>query len=504
MAFLELRGITKTFPGVIANQNVDLLVEKGTVHALVGENGAGKTTLMCVLYGMYIPDLGSIYLNGQKISIHSPQDAIAMGIGMVHQEFQLVPSLTVAENIVLGHEPKRGPWLDGKEIHRRVVALSEEFGLQVDPDRPVAELSVGVQQRVEILKLLYRQAEILILDEPTAVLTPQETDMLFAVLNHLVASGRTVIFITHKLKEVMTLCQKATVLRRGQVAGNLVVSQTSEMEITRMMMGQQVDIFHSRASKKVGQPVLEVTDLSAINNRGLLALRKVSFNVRAGEIVGIAGVEGNGQSELIEVLAGLHPSSGSVCLGGKEISRVSPRQRRLRGLALIPEDRRRQGLNLQGSIADNIIATCYFQPPYSRHGVLNSVAIERASVAGLENYQIKAENINSKLSTLSGGNAQKVIIARELARKPIFLLAAQPTRGLDVLSTQAVRMELARWKEEGVAVLLISADLDEILSISDRILVIFEGQIVGELSPKAATYEKLGLLMAGHYTDHMV
>lgn len=498
MAYLELKGITKSFPGVIANQNVDLSVEKGTVHALVGENGAGKTTLMRILYGMYEAEAGEIFLDGKKVHIRTPQDAIKLGIGMVHQEFQLVPSLTVTENIGLGMEIRRGPWVDRNAMRKRVIELSEQYGLQVDPDRPVAELSVGVQQRVEILKLLYREARLLILDEPTAVLTPQEIDTLFVVLKRLVDNGHVVIFITHKLHEIMTLCSRATVLRRGLVAGTLDIANTNEMEIARLMMGQQVDIFRNQAEEVSGKPVLEVRDVSALNDRGLLALKGISFNVREGEIVGIAGVEGNGQSELIEILAGLRQSKGQVLLGGVDVSHATLRQRRERGFALIPEDRRRQGLNLLGSITENIGATRYFQPRFSHLGVQNQAALEKTAATGIREYQIKAESTGSRVSTLSGGNAQKVIIARELADKPILLVAAQPTRGLDILSSQSVRKELARMKSEGVAVLLLSADLDEILSVSDRILVMFEGQIVGELSPVEASYERLGLLMAGH------
>lgn len=498
MAYLELRGITKSFPGVVANNNVDLSVEKGTVHGLVGENGAGKTTLMRILYGMYNADAGQIFLDDRQVSIRSPQDAIRLGIGMVHQEFQLVPSLTVTENIGLGMEIARGPWVDLKAMRQKVLELSELYSLQVDPDRTVADLSVGVQQRVEILKLLYRQASLLILDEPTAVLTPQETDALFVVLNRLIASGRTVIFITHKLNEIMTFCSKATVLRRGVVAGTLNVAETNEVEITRLMMGQQVDIFHSQPTEVTGAPVLEVQHLQALNDRGLLAVKDMSFNVRAGEIVGIAGVEGNGQSELIEVLAGLRQAKGQVRLGGVDVSHATLRQRRQLGLALIPEDRRHQGLNLLGTIIENIGATRYFQPRFSRFGVQNRAELAKTAAAGIQDYQIKADSAEARVSTLSGGNAQKVIIARELADQPKLLIAAQPTRGLDVLSSQSVRRELVRMKSEGTAVLLLSADLDEILSVADRILVIFQGQMVGELSPQDASYERLGLLMAGH------
>jgi len=337
------------------------------------------------------------------------------------------------------------------------------------------------------------QASLLILDEPTAVLTPQETEALFMVLNRLIASGRTVIFITHKLNEIMTFCSKATILRRGVVAGTLRIADTNEVEITRLMMGQQVDIFRSQPTEITGPSVLELRDLNAFNDRNLLAIKNLSFNIRAGEIVGVAGVEGNGQSELIEVLAGLRRSKGKILLNGVDVDHSTPRERRQLGLAIIPEDRRHQGLNLLGTIIENIGATRYFQPRFSRFGVQNRSALEKAAEAGIRDYQIKAENANTRLSILSGGNAQKVVIARELAETPKLLIAAQPTRGLDVFSSQSVRRVLVRMKAEGVAVLLLSADLDEILSVADRILVMFQGQIVGELSPQEASYERLGL-----------
>jgi simple sugar transport system ATP-binding protein len=492
-----MKGIYKAFPGVVANTHVDLSVERGSVHALVGENGAGKSTLMRILYGLYAADAGEIWLDGKKLQVSSPQDAIRAGIGMVHQEFQLVPSLTVAENITLGYEPRQGFLVDRRSMRREVVKLSEQFGLRVDPDAILAGLSVGAQQRVEILKLLYRQAQLLILDEPTAVLTPQETESLFDVLNRLVANGRTVIFITHKLKEVMALCQRATVLRRGQVVGNVEVAETDAIQITNLMMGHQVNIPEFELGVQGVEEVLSLQEVRAYNDRGLLALKGISLKVHRGEIVAIAGVEGNGQSELLEVLVGIRPMGGQILLRGRDIRKYNPRRRRELGLALIPEDRRHQGVNLNTTIAENIVSNRYYKPPYAHFGVLNPRSIQKAGQHALEQFNIKAEDGSVTVGTLSGGNAQKVIIARELAEIPALLVAAQPTRGLDVEASIYVRSELVRMKDSQAAVLLISADLDEIIQVSDRILVMFEGQFFGELAPSQASYETLGLMMAG-------
>ncbi len=492
-----MRGITKTFPGVVANRDVDLAVQRGTIHALVGENGAGKTTLMRILYGMYAADAGRILLEGQEVSIRNPEMAIGLGIGMVHQEFQLVPSLTVAENIALGYEPTRGPWVDRGATRARVRSLSEQFGLQVDPDLRIGEISVGVQQRVEILKLLYREARLLILDEPTAVLTPQETSNLFAVLKRLRDEHHTIVFITHKLKEVMDVCQRATILRRGEVAGDVVVATSSEAEIARLMVGRQLEPPKIRRDFEVGTPQLVIQNLGVLNDQGLAALRSVNLTVRGGEVLGIAGVEGNGQSELVEAVAGLRPHDGRIELRGNEMTRASLRRRRENGLAIIPEDRRRLGLNLMGNISDNLIANRYYRPPFARFGILDRSVAFSFSRELIDRFDVRSEGPGALVSTLSGGNAQKVVIARELAERPTVLVAAHPTRGLDIAATQFVREELLRLRGEGVGVLLISADLDEVLGLSDRILVLFEGQIVAELLPEEASYERLGLLMAG-------
>lgn len=497
MPYLEMRNITKRFPGVVANDDVTLTVERGEIHGLVGENGAGKTTLMRILYGMYTPDSGRILLAGRDVEIPNPQAAIDLGIGMVHQHFQLVPSLTVAQNIALGQEPKRGIFVDTARMRARVRDLSKQFGLQVAPDALISDLSIGVQQRVEILKLLYREARLLILDEPTAVLTPQEVSALFDVLVRLTHEGYTIVFITHKLDEVMQVCGRATVLRRGTVTGVVETESSSAAEIARLMVGRDVETVERQPKRTYGPDTLVVEGLRARDDRGVLALRGVDLTVRAGEIVGIAGVEGNGQRELVEVLTGLRPSEGRIRLNGTDIAAQSPRARRKAGLAIIPEDHHRQGLNPQTTIAENVIATRYYEPPLSRWGVLDTSTINDLARRLIERFDVRAGGESTLVATLSGGNAQKVVVARELAEVPVALVAAHPTRGLDVGAAQFVREEVLRMRNEGVAVLLISADLDELLALSDRTVVMFEGQITTELTSDEATYEQLGLAMAG-------
>ena len=497
MPYLEMQSITKTFPGVMANDAVSFSVEQGTIHALVGENGAGKSTLMKVLYGMYQPDAGSISLDGHPAKITSPRDAIDLGIGMVHQEFQLVPSLTVAENIVLGYEPKKGIWVDKHKMVARVSDLSEQFGLHVEPDLPVRGVSVGVQQRVEILKLLYREAQLLILDEPTAVLTPQEVEGLFEILRRLCEQGRTIILITHKLNEVMSLCHHTTVLRRGKMVGRLEIPSTSKAEIARLMVGRDVGRAVEERPPAGDAPKLALEQVSALNDRKLPALREVSFTINTGEIVGIAGVEGNGQSELVEVLAGLRPSRGKISLDGEDLAAYRTRQRRETGIAIIPESRKTQGLNLLGTVSENLVANRYYQPPFSSRGILALKKMTQFARELITHFDIRTDGPDAVVGTLSGGNTQKIIVARELSEKPDVLIAAHPTRGLDIAATQFVQEELLRMRAENVAVLLISADLDELLVLADRILVIFEGAIVGEVDPSTVTYEQLGLLMTG-------
>lgn len=498
MAYLRMVGITKAFPGVLANDRIDFEVEQGEVHALVGENGAGKSTLMKILYGLEKPDAGQIFLDDQPVSIPNPQAAIRLGIDMVHQHFQLVPSMTVAENVTLGYEPHRGPFVDRPAMNKRVQQLSEQYGLKVDPAARVADLSVGVQQRAEILKLLYRNARLLILDEPSAVLTPQEVEDLFDVLRRLVASGRTAILITHKLHEIMTICQRATILRQGKMVGRVTVAETSPAEIAQMMVGYDLKIIQRNPSQTVGEPCLVVRDLDARDDRGLPVLKNIGFTVNTGEIVGLAGVEGNGQRELLEVLTGLRaPEKGDIRLGGQSIVHQKNRQRREKGLAVIPEDRTHEGLSLPSSLCDNVIATRYYAWPFSQTFFLRTDRMQGFAQQLIRRFDIRVRGPGIAVKTLSGGNAQKVVVARELAEQPHLLVAAQPTRGLDIGATQFVHEELLRLREKDTAILLISADLDELMALSDRFLVIFEGRLIGELSAQQATREGLGILMAG-------
>ncbi|MBN1566064.1 MAG: ABC transporter ATP-binding protein [Anaerolineae bacterium] len=499
MTYLQMTGITKYFPGVVANDAINFSVEQGEIHALVGENGAGKSTLMKILYGMERPDAGQITIAGHPVTIPNPQAAINLGIDMVHQHFQLVPSLTVAENVALGHEPRQGPFVDRAAMIARVEELSTRFGLRVDPTTTVADLSVGVQQRVEILKLLYRDAKLLILDEPSAVLTPQEVEDLFDVLRRLIEEGRTAIFITHKLPEVMSVCQRATVLRRGKVVGTVTMAETQPETIAQMMVGRDVHTIQ-RQPREIARSELRLIlrDLHVKDDRDLPAVRGVSLTVNAGEIVGLAGVEGNGQQELIEALVGIRAvEAGDILLNRVNVTHEKNRFRREEGMAIIPQDRNRQGLSPLSTLADNVTATRYYQRPFSRFGVLATGVMRDFTRQAIDQFDIRVRGPNVRVQTLSGGNAQKVVVARELAELPTMILAAQPTRGLDVGAIQFVHSELFRLRDENAGILLISADLDELLAISDRILVLFEGEIVGELSPETATRERLGLLMAG-------
>lgn len=498
MPYLRMEHITKTFPGITANDDVTFAVERGEIHALVGENGAGKSTLMNILYGIHQPDSGRIYLEDRPVSIANPQAAIRLGIGMVHQHFQLVPSLTVAENVALGYEPRRGPFVHRERMIARVRDLSARFGLQIDPLARVADLSVGQQQRVEILKLLYRDARLLIMDEPSAVLTPQEVIDLFGVLRRLVDEGCTAIFITHKLPEVMAICQRATVLQRGRVTGTVAVAETSPQAIAQMMVGHELETVRRATAREPGAARLTVRELDVRDDRGLPALQGVSFSVHAGEIVGLAGVEGNGQRELIEALVGLRAvEKGDIILGGEVVTRKRNRERRALGLAIIPEDRQREGLSLPSTIQDNLIATRYHASPLSRFGVLAGGQIRQFAGRLMGEFDIRARNAGTVVGTLSGGNAQKVVVARELAHRPDVLIGAQPTRGLDVAAAGFVHRQLLSLRDAGTGILLISADLDELLAIADRFLVIFGGRIIGALDAEAASRERLGMLMAG-------
>lgn len=495
---LELRGIIKRFPGVLANDHIELAVEPGEIRALVGENGAGKTTLMRILYGLYQPDAGEILIHGRKQLFHSPLDAIKSGLGMVHQHFMLFPSLTVTENVIFGAEPTRSGLVDRASALQKVAAIAEKYGLQVDPAAKVGQLPVGVRQRVEILKTLYRQAEILILDEPTAVLTPQERDGLFKILRGLAAQGKTIIFITHKLHEVMNLSDNATVLRNGRVTANLRTAATSAEEICRSMVGREVLLRVNKPPQQTGETVLAVDHLSVKADTGRTLVKDVSFQVRAGEIVGIAGVAGNGQTELIEAITGLRPiAAGHLALEGRDMSQRSVGGRREAGQAYIPEDRNHVGLALGASVADNLLMGFQNRPGLSRRGWLSLAGIRDHAGRLIQQYAVKVTSPGEPTANLSGGNLQKVVVAREFSQLGRLLIAEQPTRGVDVGSIEFIHQQLINYRAEGNAILLVSAELSEIMSLSDRILVMFEGRIVGELPAAEATEARLGLLMAG-------
>ena len=495
---LEMRGITKRFPGVLANNLVDFDVLSGEVHALLGENGAGKSTLMKILYGLYQPDEGEIRLNGEVATIHSPADAIHLGIGMIHQHFMLVPTLTVTENVALGLKSSRGLRTDLDRVKARIEELANLYGLQVDPDAYVWQLSVGQQQRVEILKALYRGAALLILDEPTAVLTPQEVDEFFVTLQQMKKDGHALIFISHKLHEVLQLCNRVTVLRDGHSIGTKPIEGSTKQQLAEMMVGRPVGMQPKKATVATGEVRLSVRDVESLNDLGRPALRGVSFDVRAGEIVGLAGVSGNGQRTLAEVIAGLRPSTaGEVTLGGRNVTGQRPRQIMDLGLSYIPEERMKDGMIRDFNIAENIILREFDRPPYSRLGFLNRGTIQSNSHQLVKEYNVKTPSLETPAKNLSGGNIQKVILAREISRGPQVIVAAQPTRGLDIGATEYVHARLLEQRELGTATLLISEDLDEILALSDRILVIFEGRIMGDVPRAEATAEKLGLMMAG-------
>ncbi len=495
---LRMTGITKQFPGVLANNNVDFELRKGEIHALLGENGAGKTTLMKILYGLYQADDGQIELFGEKATVFSPNDAIGLGIGMVHQHFMLIPQFTVAENIVLGHEPKKFIHLDVASAAKKVQEFSEHYGLKVDPMAKVENISVGMQQRVEILKALYHGADILILDEPTAVLTPQEITDLTQTMRELVARGKSIVFITHKLKEVISIADRVTVIRRGLVIGTRNTSETDSNELAKMMVGRDVELTVQKTPATPGKVVLDIQDLHAFNNRKLPALRGISLQVRAGEILGIAGVEGNGQTELAEVLTGLRKiTGGRILLNGAEIGGLSPRKIIEKNVSYVPEDRQRRGLVLDFSLAENIVFKNFYRPPFAKGVKILWDKVQDYALKLIDEFDIRTPNEKVPVASLSGGNQQKVILARELSSDPDLLVIAQPTRGLDVGAIEFVHNRVVEARDQGKAVLLISLELDEIMALSDRIAVVYEGEIVGEMPASDATEEQLGLLMAG-------
>lgn len=494
---LELKNITKTFGSVVANKDVSIRVEPGTIHAIVGENGAGKSTVMRIAYGFYNSDSGEIAIDGNAVNIKSPQDAIRLGIGMVHQHFMLVDTMTVAENIILGAETGGAANLDLNRANQEIARLSEELKLGVNPKSLIEDLSVGAQQRVELLKALYRNAKLLILDEPTAVLTPQEVDEFFGILRRMRESGKTVVIITHKLEEVLAISDNVTVMRDGQVVGNVKTSETSAKDLARMIVGRDVLLRVEKTDANPSETVLDVRNLSVKNAHGE-SLSDVSFVVKAGEIVGIAGVEGNGQTELVEAIAGLAANArGRIELFGKDISNTNARKRKELGIAHIPEDRHKRGLLLDADLAENSILGVHYRPPVTSGGFLNSAAIEKRAREIIENFDVRPPNAALNARALSGGNQQKLIIGREFELNPKLLLVSQPTRGVDIGAIEFIHRKLIGLRDAGAAVLLVSAELEEVTALADRLLVIREGKIVGEVNPKTTSIEEIGLMMTG-------
>jgi ABC-type uncharacterized transport system ATPase subunit len=496
---LELRGITKSFPGVLANDNVNLTLEQGEIHALLGENGAGKTTLMNILYGLYKQDKGEILVNNKIVNIQTPNDAIALGIGMVHQHFMLIPVMTVTENVMLGVEPTRnGIFLDKAKVAKRIREISEQYGLEVDPDAYVKDLPVGIQQRVEIIKVLYREANILILDEPTAVLTPQEVEGLFKILQTLIDKGKSIIFITHKLKEVMAVADSITVLRAGQTVGTVLPKEVNPEKLATMMVGREVNLVVDKKPAKPKGVALEVGDLYVRNERKYMVVNGISFDVHKGEVLGIAGVQGNGQTELVYALTGLLPfESGTIKLLGEPVRQTSPRHIIERGVAHIPEDRQKHGLILSFPLHDNFVLCTYYVPPFAKGVALQQQVIIENGEKLIKQFDVRTPSVFVNASTLSGGNQQKVIVGREFSRPIELLVASQPTRGLDVGSIEYIHSRIIEKRDEGTAILVVSSELDEILALSDRIAVMYRGQIMDIVDADKATKEYLGLLMAG-------
>jgi len=495
---LEMRGITKRYPGVLANDAIDLDLRPGEIHALLGENGAGKSTLMNILYGLAVPDEGSILIDGTPVEILGAHDAIDRGISMVHQHFMLIPVLTVAENIILGEETMANPvFIDEKEASRKIKAFGDQFGFDIDPDARIDTLSVGSQQRVEILKALYRKARILVLDEPTAVLTPQETEEIFAVLRRLAAEGHSIIFISHKLYEVLEIADRITVIRRGKVVGQRFPAETNEGDLAELMVGRNVQLTVDRGESHPTDVVLAVKGLRAKDDRGREAVRGVDLEVRAGEILGIAGVAGNGQDELVEVLTGLRkPSDGTVVMDDTVVTGWSPRQLYEAGLAHVPGDRHRWAMIMSFPLEDNLVLTSYYRPPFARRLVRQDAAIDARAKDLIERFDIRTPSATVAVETLSGGNQQKAVVAREFSDTPKMLVLDQPTRGLDVGSIEFIHNRAIEMRDAGAAILLVSAELDEVLELSDRIAVMYRGELVATLDGRGANKEEVGLLMA--------
>ncbi|WP_195576088.1 ABC transporter ATP-binding protein [Paenibacillus sp. 1001270B_150601_E10] len=498
---VEMVGIRKEFPGIVANDDITLQLKEGEIHALLGENGAGKSTLMSILFGMYQPDRGFIKVNGQEVKITNPNVANRLGIGMVHQHFKLVENFTVAENIILGSETRQwGIFLNMKSAIKRVENLSQQYGLNVDPNAKIEDISVGMQQRVEILKMLYRNAEVLIFDEPTAVLTPQEIEELQHIMKKLVSEGKSIILITHKLKEIKAVADRCTVIRRGKTIGTVDVAETSREMMAEMMVGRSVSFKVDKKESEPGDAVLQVQSLTVKNSKKIEALKSFSLDLHAGEIVGIAGVDGNGQSELIEAITGLKQAeSGSVLLNGKEIAKLSIRERHESGIGHIPEDRQKRGLVLDYTIEENLILEVYNKPPFSKGGLLKPAAIRKNAEHIIESFDVRSGNgATSIVRSMSGGNQQKAIIGREVERDPDLLIAVQPTRGLDVGSIEYIHKRLVEQRDKGKAVLLVSLELDEVMNLADRIAVINNGELVGIVHSSDTNERELGLMMAGY------
>ncbi|QIB69188.1 ABC transporter ATP-binding protein [Aminipila butyrica] len=497
---IEMLNITKEFPGIIANDDITLQLKKGEIHALLGENGAGKSTLMSVLFGMYQPEKGVIKKNGQEVKVSNPNDANELGIGMVHQHFKLVHNFTVLQNIILGVETTRHGILQMSQAREKIVALSEKYGLMVDPEAKIEDITVGMQQRVEILKMLYRENEILIFDEPTAVLTPQEIEELMKIMKGLAAEGKSILFITHKLNEIKEVANRCTVLRKGKYIGTIDVASTSKEDMSEMMVGRKVDLTIQKESQAPGEVVLEARDLTIRSkHNGKNAVSHVSFQVRKGEIVCIAGIDGNGQSELVYGITGLSPlDSGEVLLRGEPMAKTSIRRRNLAGLSHIPEDRHKDGLILDYNLTENLILKNYFKPGFQKKGFINFKKSREYAEKLIQQFDIRSgQGTKTTVRSMSGGNQQKAIIARELDQDPDILIAVQPTRGLDVGAIEYIHRQLVEKRDEGKAILLVSLELDEVMNVSDRILVIYEGEIVADVDPKEITIRELGLYMAG-------